>query len=513
MIDVSPFQMETVTGILRKHVPDCEVRAFGSRATWTAKDYSDLDLAVVGKEKLSSKILFALKEDFQESNLPFRVDVLDWNSISKEFRKVIEKNYEVVQKIKGNKQTQISGIPEGWGIGKIGDLVNVRSGYAIKSSDFCDSGVGVIKIKNIDAGRVDLLDTDKVVSNFFETLSDEYKVSHGDILIAMTGATIGKTGKVRSTNDRFVLNQRVARFVANDPWDLEYVFQYTLSKEFINSIHNLATGAAQQNISAENIASIPILVPPKKERSYIAKILSDFDAKIELNHQMNKTLEQIAQAIFKQWFVDFKFPGHEKAKFVNGLPEGWQEVPLTDVVDVLGGGTPSTTEPSYWGNELPFFTPKDASENCYVIETEKSISLKGLENCNSQKYPRNTVFITARGTVGKVCMAGCDMAMNQSCYAIRSKNDSGQQYYIYHLIKGLADQLIQNAHGTVFETITTETFRKTKVIQPLQNILDAFAAQVEPFYDLILSNIQETRKLEEIRDTLLPKLMSGEIRA
>ncbi|MCK4830145.1 restriction endonuclease subunit S, partial [bacterium] len=162
--------------------------------------------------------------------------------------------------------------------------------------------------------------------------------------------------------------------------------------------------------------------------------------------------------------------------------------------------------------ELPFFMPKDVSNSCYVVETEKNITLKGLENCNSQKYSRNTVFVTARGTVGKVCMAGSDMAMNQSCYAIRFKNDNTKQYYVYGLIKHLADQLTQHSHGTVFETITTDTFRKIQAVKPSQSILAMFCARVEPLYDLILSNTQVSRKLLQIRDSLLPRLMSGRIR-
>ncbi len=419
------------------------------------------------------------------------------------------------------KQADNGGIPEGWEEYRVGELFDLTPGYAFKSQDFRASGVPILKIKNVKAGRV-IFDDLSYVDPALAVQREKYVVRKGDLLVTMSGNRIdgtsetwvGKVAQFKEERGTYLLNQRVGILrPKNQELSTAYCAYCLSSYEYQLHFINVATSSGgQANISPDMILSVPIQLPPLLEQRTIAKILSDLDAKIELNHQMNKIFESIASAIFKQWFVDFEFPGHEKTKFVNGLPQGWKEIPLTDAIDVLGGGTPSTVESSYWVAGLPFFTPKDVSENCYVIETEKRITLKGLENCNSQRYPRNTVFITARGTVGKVCMAGCDMAMNQSCYAIRSKNASGGGYYIYHLIKNLTEQLTQNAHGTVFETITTETFRKTQIVQPSKSIIDEFDSRVEPIYDLILLNMQESRNLSQIRDSLLPRLMSGKIR-
>lgn len=384
------------------------------------------------------------------------------------------------------KQTKIGEIPEGWGERFLEEVAIFKNG---KSSP----------------DRSDKYFFSVFGSNGVIGYSNEHNSDDGTVIIGRVGSYCGSVyysnGKCWVTDNAIIGSVKVNN-------DSKFLYYLLLNLK----LNQHRSGSGQPLLNQGILNSLRTIVPAHAEQRAIAKILSDLDAKIELNHQMNKTLESIAQTLFKQWFVNFEFPGYKKIKIVGDIPEGWKRISLVDVVDVLGGGTPSTTESSYWGEEMPFFTPKDAPVNCYVIETEKEITLKGLENCNSQKYPRNTVFITARGTVGKICMAGCDMAMNQSCYAIRGKDGSEQQYYIYHLIKSLADQLTQNAHGTVFDTITTETFRKIQVIQPSKSVLNLFSTIVEPFYDLILSNIQETRKLAQIRDSVLPILMSGKIK-
>jgi type I restriction enzyme S subunit len=347
---------------------------------------------------------------------------------------------------------------------------------------------------------------------------DEIKKKYGvpqkeDILLTSVG-TLGVPCLIENEYEFYFKDGNLTWFrnIKKNTVLSQYLYYWFISKQGRQKLLESSIGSTQQALTIDGLKNIEIELPSINDQSIIVKILSDLDDKIKLNHQMNKTLEAMGQALFKRWFVDFEFPGYEKTKFINGLPQGWEEVSLTAVIDVLGGGTPSTGESSYWGAGLPFFRPKDVGSSCYVIDTEKNITLKGLGHCNSQKYPRNTVFITARGTVGKVCMAGCDMAMNQSCYAIRSKNGPAQQYYVYNLIKNLSDQLTQHAHGTVFETITTETFNRTQIAQPSQDIIETFNNHVASLYDKVLLNMIEMQNLARIRDSLLPRLMLGKIR-
>ena len=209
---------------------------------------------------------------------------------------------------------------------------------------------------------------------------------------------------------------------------------------------------------------------------------------LSLNHH----LEQMAQAIFKSWF-DCYDPSQ----------------PFTNAVQVLGGGTPKTGNESYWNGEIPFFTPKDTG-SLYVLSTEKRLSETGLSNCNSRLYPENTVFVTARGTVGKLALAGCPMAMNQSCYALVSNGDYGQ-FYVYHLALTVVEKLKRKANGAVFDAIVTRDFETELVPAPATKEIKAFEDKIQPIFETILNNCKENARLAELRDTLLPSLMSGEL--
>jgi type I restriction enzyme S subunit len=222
----------------------------------------------------------------------------------------------------------------------------------------------------------------------------------------------------------------------------------------------------------------------------------------------------MAQSLYREWFVHFRFPGHEKKRLVESelglIPEGWEVVRFTDIADVLSGGTPRTTTSEYWNGSIPFFTPKDASSSFYVTETEKSITRIGLKTCNSKLYPKNTVFITARGTVGKVVLSAVDMAMNQSCYALQGR-DGIDQITIFFSISNCINQLKQNAHGAVFDTIIVDTFRMLQVVKPPLALTSAFEALASPIFEMILKLLNKNANLRQTRDLLLPKLISGEV--
>lgn len=184
-------------------------------------------------------------------------------------------------------------------------------------------------------------------------------------------------------------------------------------------------------------------------------------------------------------------------------------MPFTSIIQVLGGGTPKTGNQEYWNGEIPFFTPKDVG-NPYVITTEKNITSLGLNNCNSRLYPVNTVFLTARGTVGKVSLSGVSMAMNQSCYALVGK-DGLHQIVVYHYVLETVKALKHKASGAVFDAIITRDFDTETVPALSSEQIKDFIAIAEPLYSEIHNRVLENKRLSELRDTLLPKLMNGEI--
>ena len=223
-----------------------------------------------------------------------------------------------------------------------------------------------------------------------------------------------------------------------------------------------------------------------------------------------KLLERAARLLYQEWFVRFRFPGHEYAGMSNGIPDAWKRATAFDVMDILSGGTPDTSNPHYWSGEIPFFTPKDATGGVYVFSTEKHLSEEGLQSCNSRLYPKDTVFISARGTVGKIAMAQTDMAMSQSSYALLAMEPLSQPFLYLSILDGV-EQLRSRAVGSVFAAIVRNTFRSMPFIVPERRVIRMFTDIVSPMFRQIDNLSHEVRKLTQARDLLLPRLMSGRI--
>jgi len=291
-----------------------------------------------------------------------------------------------------------------------------------------------------------------------------------------------------------------------------YLF-YALQLQ-LEILRSISTGAATKFLTLTILNTIEIPFPPLPTQQKVAAILSAYDDLIENNTRRIKILEEMAQAIYREWFVNFRFPGHEGVRMgeseLGPVPDGWDVVPFTDIADILSGGTPKTTESLYWGGNIPFFAPKDASGNFYIISTDSHITELGLKKCNSRLFPKDTVIITARGTVGKVIMPAIDMAMNQSCYALVGK-DSHSQIFLFLLTRESTDYFKKNTGGATFETIVIDTFRKFKVIKPSKEIIRLFSEMEKPIFDMIENLLWKNANLHLTRDLLLPKLISGEI--
>ena len=271
------------------------------------------------------------------------------------------------------------------------------------------------------------------------------------------------------------------------------------------------TGATSKHVNMKDIRRLQLKNLPSLEiQQQIGKIISAYDDLIENNRWRIQLLEQAARLLYKEWFVHLRFPGHEHTKIINGIPDGWEKKKAIEVMEVLSGGTPKTTNPVYWDGDIPFYTPKDSVDYAYVFETEKSITEEGLKNCNSKLYDKDTIFITARGTVGKINLAQRPMAMNQSCYALIAKTPL-DQYFMYFALVESIEQFRSRAVGAVFDAIIVDTFKMIPFIVPANNIVDLFTESLLPMLKQIDILSGQNRNLIKARDILLPRLMNGEI--
>ena len=272
----------------------------------------------------------------------------------------------------------------------------------------------------------------------------------------------------------------------------------------------ISQGAAQDNLSWEKLSTILFPAPPIEVQTKIADILSTYDNLIENNQKQIKLLEEAAQRLYKEWFVDLRFPGHENTKITDGVPEGWRKYKFSDTTSIMGGGTPKTDVKEFYNGNIPFYTPKDSDDSFFAFDTITHISQSGLDNCNSQLYPVNTIIITARGTVGKTTILAVPMAMNQSCYALKC-DELNSPYYLFFSLKNEVAALKTMSNGGVFNTIIVKTFDSICLIAPTQDVLNMFEASVSPIMEQIKTKARQNIILTEARDRLLPKLMSGEI--
>lgn len=329
-------------------------------------------------------------------------------------------------------------------------------------------------------------------------------------MVSING-TIGNAAKYRG--EACILGKSACYFNVSENFDLNFIYYVVASQQFKNAITQLATGTTIKNVSLETMRNYSFFAPNIEEQKRISSFLSFLDDKIELNRRINANLEAQAQALFRSWFVDFE--PFRDGPFVDSelgkIPQGWKVGNYTDIVEIKGGGTPKTGIQEYWDGTIPFFSPKDVGASCFVLDTEKHITAKGLENCNSSLFQTNTVFITARGTVGKVVMTGTEMAMNQTNYALLGKQNISQ-YYVYHITRQLVTRLLKKANGAVFNAITTRDFTSEQIVMPPFSTIRQFSDVVKPIYENILLNDVQSNRLSALRDTLLPKLMSGEIK-
>lgn len=309
-----------------------------------------------------------------------------------------------------------------------------------------------------------------------------------------------------------------------------YLYLFLRSHLFLAQVAALTTGSAQPQLPIRDIQKIRIPLPPIYEQSNIALFLGALDDKIDLNRRMNETLEAMARAIFKDWFVDFG-PVRAKAEgrppylspeiwelFPDALddedkPVGWKVQPLLNHVHLLSGGTPKTNVESYWNGPVAWASAKDVSQcqDLFLVATERTITLQGIEESSTRLIPKYATVVVARGaTTGRYCLFGKEMAMNQTCYGLVSEDK--RPFWLNCAFGFLVEKLIHSAHGSVFDTITTKTIESARVIISNETLLEYFERTISPLFLRILSNIEESKTLSQLRDLLLPKLMSGEIR-
>ncbi|MCR9736102.1 restriction endonuclease subunit S [Vibrio parahaemolyticus] len=423
-----------------------------------------------------------------------------------------------------------------WPLSSLGDFVSLFTGFPFKSNQFSDvEGTKLLRGDNVAQGTLRWENVKRWTDENVVDKHKNYLLRENDVILAMDRPWIEaglKFSQIESRDLPCYLVQRVACLRANDPDDQDFLKFIIGSRAFTEYVKLVQTGTAVPHISGKQILAFEFRLPPKDVRLSVGKILSDIDKKVSINTQTNQTLEQMAQAIFKSWFVDFDpvkakmngeqpegmdaataslFPEKLVGSELGLIPEGWKVSSLSELIKLTGGGTPKRSEETYWNGDIPWFSVKDvpSGSNVFVVDTDEKITELGLNKSSTKLLPKGTTIITARGTVGKLALVGTDMCMNQSCYGIRGKEVG--DYYNYFNLKEAVSTLQRNTHGAVFDTITTKTFDTYSMAFSGAELANKFDVLVAPLLQKIEANVRQNIELATLRDILLPKLISGEI--
>ena len=344
------------------------------------------------------------------------------------------------------------------------------------------------------------------------------KYNYNNILII--GRVGAYCGSIHYHKEKcWVSDNAIAGEVKSD-YSIDYLYylmkSLNLNDRQVGSSQPLLTQGVLNNISVKIYES-------SQTQPSIAAVLSALDKKIALNKQINARLEQMAKTLYDYWFVQFDFPDANGKPYKSSggemvfdetlkreIPKGWKSGNILNIANLLGGGTPSKSSPEYWNGNIPFFTPTDCDNSIFILDTADRITDAGLCNSSTRLFKKHSIFITARGSVGRSSINAVPMAMNQSCYAFQAKENVSYTF-LFFLIRELIMILEVKATGSVFNSIVSSDIETTNLVISNKDLIMKFGEYCEPLFNQIETNLKQNHQLTQLRDFLLPMLMNGQI--
>ena len=409
---------------------------------------------------------------------------------------------------------------------------NYGSSYP-RVEEFGAEGVPFLTAKSLREGYVDIAGAPRLGDARADELTFGF-VQTDDVLLSHN-ATIGRVAVVPQYKGRLLVGTSLTYFRLNPQKLLpRYLAVYLAGAEFQNQLVAVMSHSTRNQVPVTAQRKLHVVVPPLAEQKAIAAVLGALDDKIELNRRMNATLEAMARALFQSWFVDFDpvrakldgrkpigldettaalFPDSFQESSLGHIPKGWTIQPVGEVVDCVGGGTPSTAEPKYWeGGKHHWTTPKDFSslQAPVLLDTDRKLTDAGIAKISSGLLPAGTLLLSSRAPVGYLAIAAMPVAINQGFIALKC-NERASNYFMLNWCQTNMPEIESRATGTTFAEISKQNFRPIRVVLPPKELMAAFTSKVTPLYAQITANLHQSRTLATLRDALLPKLLSGEI--
>ena len=387
---------------------------------------------------------------------------------------------------------------------------SVRYGYTASASDD-QVGPKFLRITDIVPASIDWESVP--YCKVSEAEQNRFALEVGDIVVARTGATVGYAKQIRDVQNA-VFASYLVRFRVDDgladPGFVGSLIESTFYKRYVKS---QVGGAAQPNANAKVLGRFVFKLPPRSTQRRIASVLSAYNDLIENNLRRIALLEEAARLLYREWFVHFRFPGHEHVKVIDGLPEGWERRTFDDVCDAIGGGTPKTSKPEYWNDgAIPWYTPTDVTRNSCLalLDSAAKITEAGLRGSSAKMIPAGTVLMTSRASVGFFGIIDTPSCTNQGFISVIPNDHNTRMYLLYNLMHRV-EEIRSHAGGATYKEINKGRFKALAVLIPEASLLREFEERASELYRQARILHTMNQKLAQGRDLLLPRLMSGEI--
>ena len=526
-IDLAGEDRKTVLALLERYLPGTEAWAYGSRVKWTSRPQSDLDLVVFAMPEQRRRV-GDLREAFEESNLPFRVDLFVWDDVPVAFREQIRAEHVVMSDLERTTErctlrrtavkdivdlrlSSVAGVHQQWCT--LGDLAEIIMGQS-------PAGSTVNKMNGVP-----LLNGPTEFGSHhprpLQYTSDPRKLAQpGDLLFCVRGAT---AGRMNWADQEYAIGRGIAAIRHRSSRDLQPFLEAAI-KSGLPTLLAGTTGSVFRNVSASQLKGLRVPHFRLNRQRAIAHVLGTLDDKIELNRRMNATLEQMARALFRSWFIDFDpvrakmegrdtglpqdiaklFPDRLVDSELGEIPEGWEVKSLKNCMSLTMGQSPPGSTYNDRGEGLPFFQGRSDFGFRYPEKRRFCSAPKRIAN------PEDTL-VSVRAPVGDINMAWETCCIGRGVAAL--KHRSGSTSFTYHSTWSMQQELRKYEQtGTVFGAINKGQLGALKVIEPDPKVVDAFDSLTRYQDAQVKSNVSESRTLAALRDALLPKLISGDIR-
>ena len=397
---------------------------------------------------------------------------------------------------------------------RIGEICEIKSGKRLpKNCDFAQriTAFPYIRGRDIKNGKINTENLFYIEEDVYIKIK-KYIIETDDIALTIVGS-VGDVAYATDAINGYNLTENAVRLTNfKDFVNSKYLYYVLNQRQYYNYMQLIAGAAAQPKLGIYKIERIRVELPNIYTQQRIASILSAYDDLIENNNRRIKILEQMAENLYKEWFVRFRFPGHEQAEFENGIPKGWNRNSISEFYKTSSGGTPSRAHERYYEDGIYPWVKTGELKDSIILETEEYITLEAIQKTAAKLHPNKAVAMAMYGVnIGMLGYFDSQMACNQACCVFADRRNFSSRHYLFYCLKSMRDYLLLISFGAAQQNLSQDLIKKIKILMPADDVVKAFEDKVEKLYESIRILLLKNKNLTKQRDLLLPRLMSGKL--